>query len=327
MSSLLTLHAPVPHDFLFERTFMGEYETLIRMSRLRGAAGRAARTLNESGGDQVSALDEYAQAWRSFVATHVYDRGASARTRLPFEVSWQVSIFGSDAVTYSHAEPVFETACSTLALVAALQRRGGAASGSVSDLQRARDELSYLRDKVLAPLYLARASDEPPVLSRVLADAMDDAIAGQATVKAAVASMQAATATATHLASAMFDASSSFARASARLPTRAVLAASETSTRALALRYTAEAVLESVVAGASPNEAQGVAVTLARRAHATDRANAAVERYMTEVNRRNVLEFASQIVPSSSSVHVVRTPQATEVRCARHEHGWRVEMP
>jgi len=370
MSSLLTLHAPVPETpLVFEDMFFGEYTQLISLSQARAKATRAARALDAEDAtaveEHVESIAAYAEAWRAFASSYIYDAGSAARTRLPLEFSWRVALLNSGGVgkatVYTDGSPLLESACSTLALVAALQRRGAVdARGHTTDLLRARTELARLRDEVLEPLYVPRLAPPPVrfadnatapsalalrlamadealthrrrdavVLSTLLVDALDAAIAGQAAVKSAVACLQAGgEAVAARMSSLLFAGTKSFKRASSLLPRERVFASSATSTLALAHRYTAQALVDSGDAAA-----RGVAVTLARHAHAIDRANVAIERYMHELDDRNRLEFGMHAVPSWESV-VVHTSAVADgeagaaamVRAHALDNGWRVDV-
>lgn len=365
MSSLLSLHAPVPETTLrFEQLFFGDYTLLIRLSQLRTAAAKAARSLDADDatavGEHVDAIDAYAQAWRSFAREYVYDAGSDARSRLPLEFAWRVQLLSSSQeALYRDGSPLFETACSTLALVAALQRRGAVDSrGHHEDLQRAQRELVYLREAVLKPLYTPRVAPpptrfvenvaapsfaalraalereslrrrEPVVLSSVLVRSLESAIDGQAFVKAAVECLQRGSVSSTQMASLLFTATRAFRRAANLLPAERTLRSAGKSASSLAHRYTAQALLDASDVPGSDSALRGVAVTLARHAHSIDSSNVAVERYMLELNDRNRLEFGMQVVPSSNEVHItVRDDDDAEtLNATQDDSTWHIVLP
>jgi len=330
MSSLLALLAPVPVTELeFERLFAGSdtYDTLIALSQARRAASRAARELNDASADamnidvHVTALRAYSNAWYAFSARAIYARGAAARTSLPFEVAWHVSLPGAAACIVRDTSPVLETACATLALAAALQRRG-AVDAHAADLPVARDTLTTLARAVLVPLHVPRAdSGDAEVLSPVVAEALAAAIDGQQAVKRAIVARQ-RNEPVTKAVALLFTATRAFRRAAA-LRYGAFDDALGT-TGALAHRYAAEALLD-----AAPSDTErGVAVALARRAHAIDPANATIAAFATDLEERNRLEFGMQAVPAHESLTVIAAETACAVTATpRETGGWTIEVP
>ncbi len=317
---------------VFEDMFFGDYNALITLTQQRQAAAVAAAALDANDAtridEHVAALQQYATAWRTFVREYVYDRGSVARTRLPFEVSWSVSLVSPTPTTYTDGSPLLETACATLAYVAALQR-AGAVTGVGLDTAVA--ELETLHDSVLEPFFLPQSShpessrDAPrasPVLSTVLCRALAAAIAGQARVKTAVAALQAGTHDASAMTAALFGARESFSRSLAALPTTQAFRDAHRAVSALAHRYAAEALVDV------PDDAtRGVAVTLARAAHRIHPTNTAVQKYAAELDDRNQIEFGMQTVPSWESIAIAIDASVARVEARKTDTGWRVLVP
>lgn len=89
----------------FEHVFVGDYDSLVRLSSLRLAAVESSR-----------AVDEYREAFRRFWLRSIVHAGAhTVHTRAPLAFTWQLST----TVTHTDVTPRFELVCATLA--AALQ--------------------------------------------------------------------------------------------------------------------------------------------------------------------------------------------------------------
>jgi hypothetical protein len=303
MSALLTLHPPVPASrLLFERSFFDdEPEVLVRLSEQRMAFARAAEALAPTSGATeaptsldalVDAIRTYADAWDAFARRTIYERGFAARSALPLEFAWSVRLVAPpsspDAAsgggvtpppTFVEATPLLETACTRLALAAALQRRGAVSTLNTDDLREARALLERLRTDVLDALYvprlapppprfasnadapsidalfgaLVRASSAaaasgsrvPPVFSTTLVRALERALAGQQGVKTAVALVRAVDASAARIAATLFGARAAFAEASRLTPRHRAFAAATRVAEALAHRYTAQAIVDA----------------------------------------------------------------------------------
>jgi hypothetical protein len=342
MSKLLSLHAPQPATPLaFEETFFGEYNALIRLTQARQAAASAAAALDATDATRISehveALRAYALAWRKFVHETVYDRGSVSRTRLPLEFSWRVALVSGDQdTTYTDASPLLETACSTLAYVAALQR-WGAVSDTTHALELAVEELESLRSNVLEPFVIPHVAPpssadtrrrEPAVLSALFCRSLAKAVRAQLLVKRAVSYLQGAepsSDTASHMASLLFAARSSFNGALSILPTNAHFADAQRTVSALAHRYVAEALVDS----SSDDAQRGLAVALAQAAHRMHPTNVAVQKYATELNERNAVEFGMQTVPSWESIELraANDDSTAGLVAERHNDGWIVHVP
>lgn len=313
----------------FERGGGGDaYATLIELSQHRLAATRAATALNDGSAldvtEHVDALRTYAHEWRRLGPTLP---PSATRT-----YAWRVQLLAdTDVREYEMSASVLETACSTLALVAAHQRRGAVdARGAVDDLPAARRELAWLRTYLDEHVHVPRTNTgrrDPEVLSRVLVAALDAAVAGQAAVKRGIAAMQDGTSSASSMAATLFESARLFRTAVDVLPTYTALTSAHTSTNALAHRYAAQALLDAVDAGALQEGARGVAVTLARRAHDIDPRNEAVRRYVDEIEARNRLEFGMQSVPTTATVVVTVTSAAPNVTATSTASGWHVAVP
>jgi hypothetical protein len=314
----------------FERNATGDgaYAALIQLSQHRLAAARAATALNDGSAldvtEHVDALRTYAHEWRRLGPTL-----APSAARV---YAWRVQLLAdTDVREYEMSAPVLETACSTLALVAAHQRRGAVdARGAIDDLPAARRELAWLRAYLDEHVHVPRTNSgrrDPEVLSRVLVGALDAAVAGQMAVKRGIAAMQDGSSSASSMASTLFESTRLFQTAVDVLPTYAAFTSARTSTSALAHRYTAQALLDAVEVGALQESARGVAVTLARRAHDIDPRNEAVRRYVDEIEARNRLEFGMQSVPTTATVLVTVTAAVASVTATSTASGWHVAVP
>jgi len=199
MSSLLKLSAPTPASNLeFEDMFFGDPSSLVVLSKARRDFARS--------NNDLAATDAYRTLWLAFWQRSILFAGSHARSRLPLEFAWNVSLFspgGSAPPTpgtttsnatrsaaggvggagaphlYRDSSPLLETACVTLALIVAHQRlcaSGGEGAEFEEHARAARELTEWVRSDVLEAFMQPRVARPP---DRVGYGSLADAIASQ----------------------------------------------------------------------------------------------------------------------------------------------------